>query len=223
MKRMTRQAGAVALATMLGFTLMGAAASGAFAQETDDSVAPGEQTAGAAAEQPAGEGTTEDGVRFVSQEVVQPLPRDGQDSAHAPIAATSLAELVATIPTDGEMSNDMQCLASAIYFESRGEPLDGQLAVGQVVINRAESGRFPTSYCGVVYQPSQFSFVRGGRMPAINTASEAWHNAQAIARIAHEGLWQSPAEGALFFHASHVRPGWHLTQVARVSRHVFYR
>ena len=204
--------------------MMGAAASGAFAQESGDTTESGEQTAGAAAEQPAGEGTTENGVRFVSQEVVQPLPQEGQETiAHAPIEATSLAELVAAMPGEGDMSNDMQCLASAIYFESRGEPLDGQLAVGQVVINRAESGKFPASYCGVVYQRSQFSFVRAGRMPAINTSSEAWRNAKAIARIAHEGLWRSPVEGALFFHATHVQPSWRRTRIARVSRHVFYR
>jgi N-acetylmuramoyl-L-alanine amidase len=223
MNRMTRHAGAVALAAMLGFTMMGAAASGAFAQTAES----GEQTAGAAIEPPAGEATP-DGefgeVRFVSQEVVQPLPSEGQSElTRLPIEATSLAELVATIPTDGEMSEDMHCLAGAIYFESRGEPLDGQLAVGQVVINRAESGRFPASYCGVVYQRSQFSFVRGGKMPSINTASEAWRNAKAIARIAHEDLWESPVEGALFFHATHVQPGWRRTRVARVSRHVFYR
>jgi hypothetical protein len=220
MNRKPRQAGAVALAAMLGFTMIGAT-NGAFAQ----AIEPGEQTAGAAAEQPAGEGTTDSefaGVRFVSQEIVQPLPAEGQDGPRVS-EAKSLAELVSTISTDGEMSSDMHCLASAIYFESRGEPLDGQLAVGQVVINRAESGRFPSSYCGVVYQRAQFSFVRGGRMPAINTSSEAWHRAKAIARIAHENLWQGPAEGALFFHATHVRPGWRLTRVGQVSRHVFYR
>src|SRR5690349_4253164 len=106
MNRRTRQAGAVALAAMLAITTMGAAASGAFAQEIDESVAPGEQTAGAAAELPAGEGTTDYGVRFVSQEVVQPLPQGEGESLRAPIEATSLAELVAAIPTDEEMSND---------------------------------------------------------------------------------------------------------------------
>lgn len=222
MNRKPRQAGAVALALMLGFTTIGAA-NGAFAQAFE----PGQQTAGAAAEPPAGEGSADGvfgGIRFVSQEVVQPLPVEGQHGAtRVSIEAASLAELVANIPTDGEMEGDMHCLASAIYFESRGEPLDGQLAVGQVVINRAESGRFPTSYCGVVYQRAQFSFVRGGRMPAINTSSDAWRNAKAIARIAHEGLWQGPAEGALFFHATHVQPGWRRTRIARVNRHVFYR
>ena len=225
MSRKTRQASAVALAAMLGFTLIGAAGTGAFAQANEQ----GEQAGEAAAEQLPGEKTADDAsgtVRFVSQEVVQPLPsaEEGQlDLSRVTVEATSLQELVDTIPGEGELSKDMECLAGAIYFESRGEPLAGQLAVGRVIVNRAESGRFPASYCGVVFQRAQFSFIQGGRMPAINTASEAWRKAKAIARIAHEGLWESPVKGALFFHATYVKPRWRLTRVGQVSRHIFYR
>ena len=95
--------------------------------------------------------------------------------------------------------------------------------MGSVIVNRAGSGRFPTTYCGVVLQPSQFSFVRGGRVPAINEASASWKQAKALATIADEGLWASPAKDALFFHASHVRPHWNLQRVAQVNTHVFYR
>jgi spore germination cell wall hydrolase CwlJ-like protein len=147
---------------------------------------------------------------------VQPLPGADDD-------ADTLAELVDRMPADGELSGDMECLADAIYFEARGEELAGQLAVGRVIVNRAQSGRFPTNYCGVVYQRGQFSFVRGGHMPRINTSSAAWRRAKAIAAIAHEGLWDSAAKGALFFHAAYVRPGWGLTRVARIDHHVFYR
>ena len=161
-------------------------------------------------------------VSFISQPVVQPLPGETAPTVEGGKAA-SLAELVSDMPVDEALSDDMQCLAGAIYFESRGEPLAGQLAVGDVIVNRAQSGRFPSTYCGVVYQPSQFSFVRAGRMPAIDTSSTAWRKAKAIARIAHEDLWDSPAEGALFFHAKSVRPGWHLTRVALISNHVFFR
>ena len=85
------------------------------------------------------------------------------------------------------------------------------------------SGRFPNSYCGVVYQPSQFSFVRGGGMPGISKASRQWKNAVSIAQIAHTGTWRSPVEGALYFHAAYVSPGWHLKRVGRIENHVFYR
>src|SRR3546814_14047540 len=88
---------------------------------------------------------------------------------------------------------ELRCLAGAVYFESRGESLAGQLAVARVIINRAESGRFPTSYCGVVLQRSQFSFVRGGKMPKIRESSRPWAHAVAIAQIARDGQWQTKA------------------------------
>ena len=75
----------------------------------------------------------------------------------------------------------------------------------------------------MVYQRSQFSFIRGNAMPSINRASPHWRNAVAIAQIADAGSWRSPVEGALFFHAARVQPGWRLTRLARVDNHVFYR
>ena len=228
MSRKTRQASAVALAAMLGFTLAGANGTGAFAQDGLLGEIANETTdlAASAAAQPFGRASDEAGdVRFVAHEVVQSLPgADGQeDVAQLAEGADTLDKLVEELPTEGELSKDMQCLAGAIYFEARGEPLLGQLAVGRVIVNRAESDRFPSSYCGVVYQPQQFSFVRGGHMPAIKTSSAAWHNAKAIAKIAHEGLWTSPAKGALFFHANYVSPHWGLTRLAQVDHHIFYR
>jgi spore germination cell wall hydrolase CwlJ-like protein len=162
---------------------------------------------------------------FVSNEVVQPLSEDSVDDDSAFPEADSLRELVAEMPRAGALSDEMECLAGAIYFESRGEPLAGQLAVGQVIINRAESGTFPSDYCGVVFQPSQFSFVRHGRMPRIDRTSASWARATAIARIAHEGLWDSEAGDALYFHAKYVHPSWSRTKIARatIDTHIFYR
>lgn len=145
----------------------------------------------------------------------------------APIAesvrAASLSELVAATTIPEIIDEELRCLAGAVYFESRSESLAGQLAVAHVVINRAESGRFPRTLCGVVYQKSQFSFVRGGQMPAINTAHRQWRNAVAIAQIARDGSWQNAAPGALFFHARHVSPGWNRPRVAQIDNHIFYR
>lgn len=203
-------------AAMMVFTIAGVATSGAFAQ--DQSLGEEQTETGQNPLEPTADETS--AVTFISQEVVQKLPEAKEPAV---IDASSLAELVASMDTGAELSKDMQCLASAIYFEARGEELMGQLAVGQVVINRAESGKFPSSYCGVVLQASQFSFVRGGRLPAVNTGSAAWRNAVATARIAHEGLWDSPAKDALYFHASYVKPAWRRTRVARVDSHVFYR
>jgi N-acetylmuramoyl-L-alanine amidase len=164
--------------------------------------------------------------RYVSQPVVQPLPAERIDAPAedaAPVSARSLASLVSAQPQSGDLPRELNCLAGAIYFEAKSESLTGQLAVGRVVVARSKSGRFPNSYCGVVFQPSQFSFVRGGSMPGIDRRSRQWRNAVAIAQISHAGSWRSPAEGALYFHAARVSPGWRLTRVARVENHVFYR
>ena len=166
---------------------------------------------------------------FVEKAVVQELPGDAElpaeNSTDPASSASSLRELVSTIPTAGRLSDELHCLAGAVYFEARGEPLEGQLAVAQVIVNRAEDRRFPSSYCGVVYQRSQFSFVKGGRMPKVRTGSAAWKRAEAIARIAHRGLWDSKAGDALFFHANYVRPRWSHRKVAlaTIDTHVFYR
>lgn len=163
---------------------------------------------------------------FVEQEVVQPLPPQKERAQEqASFQASSLNELVGIIDTSGQLSEQMQCLAGAVYFEARGEPLAGQLAVADVVINRSQDHRFPASYCGVVYQRSQFSFVKGGRMPSIRTGTAAWSRAKAIARIAHDEMWDSKVDGAVYFHAKYVRPSWSRskTRTATIDTHIFYR
>ena len=217
MARKTHFAGAVTFVTALGFTFASAELSGANAQQGIETEA--EISA------PAAPVTEETVPVFVSEEVVQPLPVEEEiENAPAP-QASSLRAVVRSIDTSAELSNEMECLAGTVYFESRGEPLNGQLAVAQVVINRAESSTFPSSYCGVVYQRSQFSFVRGGSMPRISRSSTAWQNAKAIARIAHEGHWDSEARDSLYFHATYVRPSWSYrkTRRAAINTHIFYR
>jgi spore germination cell wall hydrolase CwlJ-like protein len=154
---------------------------------------------------------------------MQPEAPISEEAEPAKISASSLAELVRAHDTSGPLSAEERCLAGAVYFESKGESLSGQLAVARVVMARAKSGRFPTTLCGVVYQKSQFSFVRGGAMPPIATSSNNWRNAVAISKIALDGSWKSPVEGALFFHARHVSPGWRLTRLGSIDNHIFYR
>jgi N-acetylmuramoyl-L-alanine amidase len=137
--------------------------------------------------------------------------------------ASSLAALVSQFATPKTIAAEDECLAVAVYFESRSEPLVGQLAVARTVINRAKSGRFPASLCGVVKQPNQFSFVRSGGFPPIARGSRDWQEAVAIAAIARGDMWKSGVSNALFFHATHVSPGWKLTRIASVGNHVFYR
>ena len=152
-----------------------------------------------------------------------PEPAAADPANPARTRAVSLASLVTSQPQPSDLPRELNCLAGAIYFEAKSESLSGQLAVGRVVVARSKSGRFPNSYCGVVFQPSQFSFVRGGGMPGIARASRQWRNAVAIAQIAHAGSWRSPVEGALYFHAAYVSPAWRLARVGRVENHLFYR
>ncbi|MCC7395236.1 MAG: cell wall hydrolase [Sphingomonadaceae bacterium] len=115
-----------------------------------------------------------------------------------------------------------RCLATAIYYEARAESLEGQLAVANVVMNRAESGRFAPSICGVLRQRSQFSFVRGGVIPTPPENAQ-WRTAVAVASVAMDDSWASPVPGALYFHAARVSPGWNRPRLARLGNHIFYR
>ena len=148
--------------------------------------------------------------------------QDQDQPAAKPIG--DLASLVAQYRDDEPDSREQECLAVGIYFESKSEPLAGQLAVGEVIANRAHSGgRFPSSYCGVLFQRGQFSFISGRSWPAVARSSLQWRNAVAIAQIVDQDLKDSGAPGALFFHAKRVQPHWRLTRVASIGNHVFYR
>ncbi|QNP43130.1 cell wall hydrolase [Sphingomonas daechungensis] len=100
------------------------------------------------------------------------------------------------------------CLATAVYFEARGESLEGQLAVAKVVMNRAASGQYPSSWCATVKQPWQFSFVRGGQFPVVDTDCEAWRKAQGVARLAISNAVPSVSNDVLWYHANYVAPSW---------------
>ena len=156
-------------------------------------------------------------------EAVETLPTD--EIAPVPAKPTGdLATLVAQLRSADPGSRELECLAVGIYFESKSEPLAGQLAVGDVIANRANSnGRFPSSYCGVLFQRSQFSFVHGHSLPSVPRASRQWQTAVAIAQIVDRNLKDSAASNALFFHARRVSPAWKLKRVASIGNHVFYR
>jgi N-acetylmuramoyl-L-alanine amidase len=139
------------------------------------------------------------------------------------VPAASLSTLVERYSDDDAAAGgELNCLASAVYFESKGEPLAGQLAVARVVMNRSKSGRFAPTICGVVKQPSQFSFVRDGGFPAVRSNS-MWRKAVGVAQVAMKGLSVGPAPDALYFHAKHASPKWGKRQIASVGNHLFYR
>ena len=136
---------------------------------------------------------------------------------------SDLPTLVANLRSSDAGSRQLECLAAGVYFESKSEPLAGQLAVGQVIANRSDSGRFSDTYCGVLFQRGQFSFVRGKSWPRINKSGRQWQTAVAIAKIVDQDLKESKVGDALFFHAKRVHPGWRLKRVASIGNHIFFR
>lgn len=154
-----------------------------------------------------------------------PATPDNADAIPAAVKPSGdLAAMVAELRTGDTGTHELDCLATGVYFESKGEPLAGQLAVGKVIANRTKSGgRFPDSYCGVLFQRGQFSFVHGHALPNVPHANRQWQTAVAIAKIVDQHLKESPAGDALFFHARYVSPGWHAKRVASIGNHVFYR
>lgn len=138
--------------------------------------------------------------------------------------APTLAQVVDTQKTGPALDEQSNCLATAVYFEARGESLEGQLAVAHVVMNRAASGRYPSTWCEVVKQKAQFSFVRHGTWPVIRDI-ESWRTAEAITRIAIANAVPSIPNDVLWYHANYVSPSWgsRLNQVQQIGAHIFYR
>ncbi|MGK6318792.1 cell wall hydrolase [Sphingomonas sp. DT-204] len=154
--------------------------------------------------------------------MIQAIPtEDEQPAVQAEDDFDSLADAVAAQNTVLDDDRELRCLASGVYFESKGEPLAGQLAVAETILNRTRSGRFPKSVCSVLTQRGQFSFVRGGHVPT--GKGKAWQTAVAVAKVAQRDLWDTAADKALYFHARRVSPGWRLSKVAAIGNHVFYR
>jgi spore germination cell wall hydrolase CwlJ-like protein len=124
-----------------------------------------------------------------------------------------------------------RCLAEAIYFEARSEPEAGQAAVAQVVLNRAKSGLYPASICGVVYQNRhrylgcQFTFACEGKSLRI-TEPEPWRTATRIAREVLDGTtFLAEIGGSTHYHANYVRPRWakRLKKMDTIGTHIFYK
>jgi spore germination cell wall hydrolase CwlJ-like protein len=125
---------------------------------------------------------------------------------------------------------ERRCLALAIYFEARGEPVRGQVAVGQVIMNRVRSPLFPETICGVVYQGQmqkgcQFSFTCDGHTDNPRN-DDQWALAQDIAKQITAGeLWLPEVGYSTYYHANYVNPYWagSMSQIDKIGRHIFYK
>ncbi|WP_405405785.1 cell wall hydrolase [Paracoccus sp. Ld10] len=118
---------------------------------------------------------------------------------------------------------DLDCMAEALYHEARGEGRQGQMAVAEVILNRVDSGAFPRTVCGVINQPSQFSYTIGGAKPIRNKA--AYLRAQDIAADALSGAPRQLTGGATYFHTPAVSPSWsrRFQRTVQIGSHIFYR
>jgi len=137
------------------------------------------------------------------------------------------------IPQSAHSSKEMKCLADAIYFEARGEPELGRIAVAQVVLNRLKNPAYPNTICGVVYQNQnrrnrcQFSFACDGIRERI-TSKGAWAEAQALAKRVMDDektLFIKDVGASTHYHATYVRPRWarYMTKKEKIGRHIFYQ
>ena len=148
-------------------------------------------------------------------------------SAATPVQAAPFLEQAAS-DTDAVRARD--CLTAAVYYEARSEPVDGQRAVAQVVLNRVRDRAFPHSVCGVVYQGvgrghgCQFSFACDGSTTRPRDL-DAWTRAERVAIAALNGGVMAAVGNATFYHAGYVLPWWaaSLTRLGAVGNHIFYR
>lgn len=144
------------------------------------------------------------------------------------IAGTAQAADPLPSPPDAAVNEaELECLAKAVYFEARGEPLDGQRAVAEVILNRVDSPRFPSTVCGVVSQGGrggcQFSYHCAGSR-AIRERG-AYARAMRVASSALAGRPRTLTDGATYFHTRSVRPSWshRFVRTAQIGHHLFYR
>jgi spore germination cell wall hydrolase CwlJ-like protein len=136
------------------------------------------------------------------------------------------------IPESARSPAEKRCLAEAIYFEARSEPIRGQLAVAQVVVNRLKNPAYPDTVCGVVYQnrnhrnACQFSFACDGIRDVVRDQI-AWQTAEELARAVLDGeaIWVDEVGSATHYHANYVRPAWagQMQRMAQIGLHIFYR
>ena len=146
----------------------------------------------------------------------------------AHVAAGFTTEVLDSMPSaSGDRS--WQCLTEALYFEARSETLEGQFAVGEVILNRVDSSRFPNSVCGVVTQGAhrlnacQFSYNCDGKAEYFAEA-KAYARSGKLAKLLIDGRARVLTAGATYYHASSVSPSWarSFTQTAQIGRHIFY-
>jgi spore germination cell wall hydrolase CwlJ-like protein len=128
-----------------------------------------------------------------------------------------------TIYTPQQAYDEVDCLASVIYFEARGETIEGQQAVAEVVLHRVMSDSYPNTICGVVKQPKQFSWYNGGYVPKMKEPKAKQHSyTMAYKMLTMQYVPTVPR--AQFFHTVGTYPKWSkaFKKVKQIGGHIFY-
>ncbi len=153
----------------------------------------------------------------------------GEGVVKAAVAALGL-DMPKRTPTDGDLQEELHCLALNIYFEARNEPHEGQYAVAHVVMNRVADSRFPDTACKVIRQGGervrhrcQFSWWCDGLSDRPRNG-RVWERAQTMAQDVYWGRSEDPTQGALWYHADYVMPYWGrvFERGPKIGRHIFY-
>ena len=134
------------------------------------------------------------------------------------------------LPQPKKPTSEMKCLAEAIYFEARGETIEGQYAVGEVIINRVLSNEFPSSVCGVISEGAnrlnacQFSYNCDGKLETINE-KKIYGRILKLSKILLEPSARFLTGGATFYHSKFVSPSWSkkFLKTNEIGNHVFYK
>jgi len=143
----------------------------------------------------------------------------------------SQLDMPAGYVTAAEQTRQLECLTRNIYWEAASEPFEGKVAVAQVTLNRMQSGKFPDSVCGVVYQKNvfyervvcQFSWYCEGNHKVKAVHKPMWRESEEVAKkVLLEGFRLPSLQKALYYHADYVNPGWNHPKIEKIGRHIFY-
>ena len=136
------------------------------------------------------------------------------------------------VVTIRDREKQLECLARNIYHEAGGESFEGKVAVAQVTMNRAESGRFPKDVCAVVYQKNvfyekvvcQFSwYCENGGKAVIKNQTVYKESYEVAKKVLLEGFRLDILKSAMYYHADYVNPGWRQEKIGKIGRHIFYK
>lgn len=139
------------------------------------------------------------------------------------LASTAVLGVGIQLQANESRAAELKCLADNIYFEALIETEAGQIAVGNVTMNRVNSKHFPNTVCDVVWERKQFSWTHDGKSD-VPKDKEGYKRVYKVAEMVYDGTVSDITEGSTFYHADYVNPSWNkvMTRVGQIDTHIFY-